>query len=55
MGEKLTLIGFISLLIGFLSLVIGMPLHNPYVVFDGYGICVIFPILIIIGITLEDM
>ena len=55
MGEKITIVGFIGLLIGFLSLVIGMPLHNPYMVFGGYGICVIFPVFIIIGITLEDM
>ena len=54
MGEKLTLIGFIGLLIGFLSLVIGMPFHNPYMVFGGYGVCVIFPVLIIIGIMLDQ-
>lgn len=53
MGEKITIAGFIGLLIGLFNLIIGMLLHNPYMIFGGYGACVIFPIIVIMGIMLD--
>lgn len=55
MGEKIAITGFVGLFFGFFNLIIGMPFHNPYMVFGGYGACVIFPVIAMIGITLEDI
>ena len=54
MGKKITIVGFIGLFIGFFILIIGVPLRNPYMVFGGYGICVIFPVIAIIGVMLDQ-
>lgn len=53
MGKKIAIVGFVGLFIGLFNLIIGMPLHNPYMVFGGYGICVIFPVIAIIGVMLD--
>lgn len=55
MGKKIAIAGFIGLFISFFNLIVGMLFHDPYMVFGGYGACVIFPVIAIIGITLEDM
>ena len=54
MGRKIAIVGFAGLFIGFFNLIIGMPLHNPYMVFGGYGACVIFPVIAIIGIMSDQ-
>ena len=53
MGKKITIVGFIGLFIGFFILIIGVLLRNPYMVFGGYGACVIFPVIAIIGVMLD--
>lgn len=54
MGKKIAIVGFVGLFIGLFNLIIGMPLHNPYMVFGRYGACVIFPVIVIIGIMLDQ-